>query len=113
MTRRARVLTIVATDNTFEKQAARGETVWVGKCIHCRARLVVALDGTLYPGVTVEHIVPKNHGGTDEAENLALACARCNASKGYRLDDRPAADPKLQEVIETLSRRRRQRWRHE
>jgi 5-methylcytosine-specific restriction endonuclease McrA len=30
----------------------------------------------------VEHIVPLASGGTDELNNLALACFRCNLSKG-------------------------------
>jgi hypothetical protein len=27
----------------------------------------------------VEHIVPRQHGGTDDPNGLALACDRCNA----------------------------------
>src|SRR4051794_18394911 len=30
----------------------------------------------------VEHIVARQHGGADDPDNLALACNRCNASKG-------------------------------
>ena len=30
----------------------------------------------------VEHIVPKVHGGTDNLDNLALACIDCNLHKG-------------------------------
>jgi hypothetical protein len=33
----------------------------------------------------VEHIVSKQHGGTDDASGLALACDRCNAYKGPNL----------------------------
>jgi hypothetical protein len=33
----------------------------------------------------VEHIVARQHGGTDDPDNLALACNRCNASKGPNL----------------------------
>jgi hypothetical protein len=33
----------------------------------------------------VEHIVAKQHGGTDEPGNLALACHRCNYRKGPNL----------------------------
>ena len=33
----------------------------------------------------IEHIVAKQHGGTDEVENLALACHRCNLRKGPNL----------------------------
>jgi HNH endonuclease len=33
----------------------------------------------------VEHIRPRKHGGTDDAENLALACIDCNLHKGSNL----------------------------
>jgi hypothetical protein len=34
--------------------------------------------------IQVDHILPRGRGGTDSWENLALACARCNSSKGER-----------------------------
>jgi hypothetical protein len=33
----------------------------------------------------VEHIVARQHGGGDDAENLALACYHCNLHKGTNL----------------------------
>lgn len=33
----------------------------------------------------IEHIRPKQHGGTDTLENLALSCQRCNLTKGTNL----------------------------
>lgn len=33
----------------------------------------------------IEHIVAKQHGGTDDSANLALACSRCNRTKGPNL----------------------------
>ena len=33
----------------------------------------------------VEHIVARQHGGTDEPTNLALACPECNFHKGTNL----------------------------
>ena len=89
----------------------RGRPVWAGKCIHCNSRLSVGLDGELIDNATLEHIQPRNHGGTDRLDNLAIACARCNHQKGYRLDNRPADDPKLQEVVGALRRKRKRRWR--
>ena len=29
-----------------------------------------------------DHIIPRQHGGSNESENLALACLRCNRFKG-------------------------------
>ena len=34
--------------------------------------------------LTVDHIVPRAHGGTDLIENLWLLCGACNSSKGTR-----------------------------
>lgn len=33
----------------------------------------------------VEHIIPRAHGGTDDFQNLALACIDCNLHKGPNL----------------------------
>jgi hypothetical protein len=30
----------------------------------------------------IEHVTPKQHGGRETAESLALACGRCNRHKG-------------------------------
>lgn len=33
----------------------------------------------------IEHIIPRQHGGSDVVENLCLACPACNAAKGTNL----------------------------
>ena len=108
---RRRILDIVATDSTFVTSEQQGQPVWVGKCIHCNRRLIVARDGTPISHATIEHIVPRNHGGTNEVENLALACGSCNFEKGRRHDIRRADDPKFIEIVDRLRQVRRQRWR--
>jgi 5-methylcytosine-specific restriction endonuclease McrA len=111
MSRARLVRAIVATDNTFERRVVRGAPAWVGRCIHCQTRLVVPEDGEAAPDVTVEHIVPRHHGGTDDPSNLALACARCNAEKGMRHDNKRRDDRRRLEIEEMLLARRRSRWR--
>ena len=105
------VLQIVASDRTFEEVEYAGRRAWAGKCIHCNRQLIVGADGAPLARATIEHIVPRSHGGTDALENLALACAACNHEKGVRHDRRRAGDPKLGEIVERLQRRRRERWR--
>jgi len=39
----------------------------------------------------IEHIVPRQHGGKDQSNNLALACHHCNLHKGPNLS---GLDPK-------------------
>ncbi|MCK6544578.1 HNH endonuclease [Myxococcota bacterium] len=109
--KRQMILDIIRTDRTFERAEVRGHECWVGKCIHCQARLIVRLDGEPVSRATIEHIEPQTHGGTDALDNLALACARCNGQKGIHLDVRRRDDPKLAEVIERLRSRRKARWR--
>jgi 5-methylcytosine-specific restriction endonuclease McrA len=55
--------------------------------------------------------VPRNHGGDNTLENLALACARCNYDKGKRHDHRARGTPRLEHVIRQLQRKRKNRWR--
>lgn len=105
------LLWAAATDRTFRRREVDGRPMLVGKCIHCNRRLAVDLDPSARQTATVEHIVPKTHGGTDDLDNVAVACARCNTGKGVRLDARRRDDPTLSRVIETLSARRRERRR--
>ena len=106
-------LAVCATDRTFRQQQVGGRStpLWCGKCIHCNTRLTVETDGTPGPGVTVEHIIPRSHGGTDDLRNLALACARCNHAKGRRQDKLRGDDPALLSMVARLQERREGRWR--
>jgi hypothetical protein len=54
----------------------------------------------------VEHIIPRIHGGTDDTDNLALACIDCNLHKGPNLT---GIDPDTKRVTE-LFHPRRHRW---
>ena len=54
----------------------------------------------------VEHIVAKQHGGSDDPDNLALACHRCNLHKGPNLT---GIDPRTGEVA-PLFHPRRHNW---
>jgi hypothetical protein len=54
----------------------------------------------------VEHVVAKQHGGPDDAVNLALACHRCNLHKGPNL---AGIDPYDGQIV-PLFHPRRDRW---
>lgn len=105
------LLWCAATDSSFELARVGARTVLAGKCIHCKRKLAVDLDGVPQSHETVEHIIPRTHGGTDALENLAIACSRCNQGKGSRLDPRRWEDEALQRVISTLQARRAARMR--
>jgi len=103
------LLAAAVTDNTFARITLDGKPAWVGKCIHCNTKLVVGDDGRSMGEATLEHIFPETLGGTNELENLAIACSRCNRQKGSRHDHTPSE--RLDHVVATLRARRMERWR--
>ena len=54
-----------------------------------------------------DHVVPIQHGGKTEVDNLALACLRCNRRKGPNV---ASFDPETGELA-PLFNPRRQNWR--
>lgn len=51
-----------------------------GKCHYCDRPMIKAPN---YPmSVTVEHLVPKSRGGTNQPHNIVGACSRCNNLRG-------------------------------
>src|SRR5260370_39578497 len=76
----------------------RGGDRWEYCGLHQRARLL---------SFHVEHIVPRQHGGTTSAENLALACTHCTLHKGPNLT---GLDPDTSKVT-PLFHPRRDVWR--
>jgi 5-methylcytosine-specific restriction endonuclease McrA len=104
-------LKIIGSDKTFTVETVRGESMWVGKCLFCNAKLAVPLSGRLPSGVTVEHILSRHHGGMDTVDNLALACSRCNNAKGIHHDHKRQLDARGREVVEALLAKRHSRMR--
>jgi hypothetical protein len=72
------------------------------RCEYCR------LPQAAQPFVTfhVEHIIARQHGGSDDPDNLCVACERCNAFKGPNLT---GIDPETGNV-ERLFDPRHQLW---
>jgi len=58
------------------------------------------------PRHQVDHVIPVQHGGLTEFENLAYACAHCNRYKGPNLSGR---DPETRKIV-TLFNPRTDRW---
>ncbi len=72
------------------------------RCEYCQLHQ----DDSPLASLHIEHIVPKKHGGSDEIDNLALACIDCNLHKGTNLT---GIDPETDRITE-LFHPRRQRW---
>ena len=54
----------------------------------------------------IEHVRPRQHGGDDNLENLALACPNCNWAKGPNLS---AIDP-VDDIMVPLFNPRKDAW---
>ena len=55
------------------------------RCVYCLSRQELVLSV-----LEIEHIIPSGAGGTDDEENLWLACRSCNPAKGIQTQ---ALDP--------------------
>lgn len=38
----------------------------------------------MFPDLHLDHVTPVHHGGSNDAENIVLACETCNCSRGHR-----------------------------
>jgi 5-methylcytosine-specific restriction endonuclease McrA len=99
---------IAATDATFRR---RGEC-WIGKCLICGGPL--RFDADTGEGATIEHILPRSLGGTNDLLNLGIAHRRCNGEKGRRWDPKrrhSAMPERYRTLLERLHAERLRRWR--
>lgn len=84
-------------------KAAIQRLVWRragGRCEYCHLH-----QDDDYFTLHVEHIIAKQHGGSDRPENLGLACRECNFSKGTNVAGL------LQGRVVPLFHPRRQKWK--
>lgn len=73
----------------------------VDRCGYCLSRQELVLGR-----LQLEHIIPSAKGGTDDEENLWLACSLCNSYKGVQTT---GLDP-LTSVVVSLFNPRQQTW---
>ena len=70
---------------TWEEVVRLVETRARQRCEYCRMHQSLQ-GGTFH----IEHVTPRSHGGSDDPDNLALACPSCNLHKSDRIE---AIDP--------------------
>ena len=73
----------------------------LARCEYCR--IAIALDEA---PAQIDHIIPRKHGGGDEASNLALSCFSCNVHKGPNLSGLDPQSLKLTRLFNP----RKDRW---
>ena len=64
-----------------KRRVALKELVWIktgGYCAKCG-------KSTPKDKQTIDHFIPKYHGGTDDMDNLIPMCKKCNKAKGSRI----------------------------
>jgi hypothetical protein len=60
-------------------------------------------DAVPFATFHIEHIIPDQHGGSDELSNLALACNHCNLHKGPNLS---GIDPETGQIVPLFNPRK-------
>ena len=73
------------------------------RCEYCR----IPQEATPLIPFHVQHIVARQHGGSDASDNLALACDRCNAYEGPNLT---SIDPETGQTVAVFNPRQ-DAWR--
>lgn len=84
-----------------EEVKARIRTQANNQCGYC-----LSLQKYVLGILEIEHIIPKALGGSDDEENLWLACRLCNSYKGIQTD---AKDPVTNRKVK-LFNPRQQKW---
>jgi 5-methylcytosine-specific restriction endonuclease McrA len=88
--------------NEATKQAVRERAEYL--CEYCHS--LEALSANRF---TIDHIVPRSLGGSDDIDNLALACRRCNER---RYNFVASIDPETQEIVPIFNPRQQQWAEH-
>lgn len=92
---------------------ARQHAVSLQKQVRQRARFLCEYCHTAeqwqYVPFTVDHVIPLKLGGTNDLENLALACFHCNRRKSDRVT---AVDPLTNEEVPLFNPRQDEWSRH-
>lgn len=99
---------VAEPDSTFIPHGS----LWAGRCPICGGLL--CFDGRTGEGATIEHILPRSLGGTNESRNLGITHVRRNHEKGRHWDPRRRRHPRQDRYTALLQRllaERERRWR--
>ena len=89
---------VAETNSTF---ILRGR-FWAGRCLICGGPL--CFEERTGDGATLEHILPRSLGGTNDLRNLGIAHMRCNSEKGRHWDPRRRHQAQQDRYVALLQR---------
>lgn len=94
-------------DRDEEDAASKGQRIkaaiyrrYNGVCFYCKCNLTLEES-------TIDHFVPKAHGGVNAQTNLRLSCYQCNQKKDDQMPDIFLSSIYLKRKIVAV------RWQHE
>lgn len=58
-----------------------------GRCFWCQQPMVLGGRQNRPEFATLDHVIPKAHGGRNTWQNLVCACRRCNSTRGTKPPD--------------------------
>ena len=99
---------VAETDSTFVLTGR----IWAGRCLICGGPL--CFEERTGDGATLEHILPRSLGGTNDLRNLGIAHMRCNSEKGRHWDPRcrhHGQQDRYAALLHRLLMERERRWR--
>jgi hypothetical protein len=79
------------------------------RAAHCCEYCGISQSAIPYLTFAVDHIRARQHGGSDDPSNLALACGHCNAHKGPNLS---GVDPDTDQIVPLFNPRQDARSEH-
>jgi HNH endonuclease len=92
----------IVSINEAVKQSVRERANYL--CEYCHSLELLSANR-----FTIDHIVPRSLGGSDELDNLALACRRCNER---RYNFVAGIDPETQAIVPIFNPRQQQWTEH-
>ena len=70
-------------------------------CQYCGHKDITKSD------LTLDHVIPKFHGGKTKFTNIVTACQNCNAEKAHYMKMKPKSDPKKPSYYDLVKNRKK------
>ena len=78
-----------------QRRLAHAWSLTDGRCVYCNAETPTSLR-------TVDHAIPRSHGGGNTRTNLLPACYHCNHARGTTSPASRLAHPRWQVLVKQM-----------